>query len=502
MSISRLEQEKFFDTAGLTGDLKNHAVRGGKNVIIGRVVTQVMQFAATVALARLLTPGDYGMFTGIMAVAGLLLLFADLGLDLPTIQREDIRHEQVSNLFWINVGLGVLSMFLTMGLAPVIAWFYHDGGLVWPTVALSLGFVLVGLGVQHRAILERGMRFGTLAGINIGRVAFGLSVAIVAAWLGWGVWALILQWVSGYAFEVAALWLCCSWRPSRPRRSVEMTGILAVGGNYTVFTVADHFAKNLDSMLIKRLFGSAWLGLYNRAYSLMLLPITQLNHPMLAVAVPTLSRLQAEPERYERYYLKALSLLTFFTAPLGMFMIITSHEMVGVVLGEQWEQAGRILAIFGVSAMLVPVLNSTGWLFVSTGNTGGLLRWGLFSSAFQMVAFVVGLPFGASGVAAAHSIAMAIQTLPCLWYVSRLAPVSLRGIGWVLGRAALRTGLTAIAILAIRAAIPALTGGVGGLLTTFLVMSACYLIVTCLLARGLDPLRELHALIRIAKRSS
>ena len=146
---------------------------------------------ATVVLARLLTPADFGLVAMVTAITGLGQAFADLGLSEATIQREEISHNQVSTLFWINVAIGLTLMLITAALAPVLAWFYREPRLKDITFLVSLTFLIGGLRVQHDALLKRQMRFASLAIRDVASYVLAVPVAITMAWRGAGYWAIV-----------------------------------------------------------------------------------------------------------------------------------------------------------------------------------------------------------------------------------------------------------------------------------------------------------------------
>ena len=152
-----------FSTEHLHADLKGRSVRGGVLTLTSQGAQFVMQSIATVVLARLLTPADFGLVAMVTAITGLGQAFADLGLSEATIQHPEISHNQVSTLFWINVAIG-LGAYVDYGaLAPVLAWFYQEPRLKDITLLVSLTFLIGGLRVQHDALLRRQMRFSSLA---------------------------------------------------------------------------------------------------------------------------------------------------------------------------------------------------------------------------------------------------------------------------------------------------------------------------------------------------
>jgi PST family polysaccharide transporter len=157
---------------------------------------------------------------------------------------------------------------------------------------------------------------------------------------------------------------------------------------------------------------------------MLLMPMQQINAPLAAVAVPALSRLAGEPERYRGAYLKILEKIVMITMPLGALMIATSDWTVLLLLGPQWRETGRIFMLLGIAAMIQPVTKTAWWLFSTQGRTRELFHWGLLGGAIAIVSILAGLPWGATGVAASYAVAdLCIATPLLFWYVGRRGPV-------------------------------------------------------------------------------
>jgi len=387
------------------------------------MVAQVFKFGLTMGssmvLGRLLIPQDYGLVGMVTAVTGFVSLFKDLGLSMATVQKDEINHEQVSTLFWVNMALSLTTALITVAIAPAIAWFYHEPRLTWITFVSAVGFIFGGLGVQHSALLNRQMQYKVLMFNDILSMLIGVVAGIVAAWYGYGYWALVIIPLASGIVSTAGVWIACGWRPGLPTTGFGSRSMLAFGGNLTGFSTINYFARNLDNVLIGRYWGAQQLGLYARAYQLLLLPIAQINAPISSVAVPTLSRLQHDPQQFRHYYLKALSIVTFLTMPLIVFMIVASEEIIGVILGSEWGGASILFRLLSISAIVQPICNTTGWLYISRGKTDRMLKWGLFSSSWLVASFFVGLPHQASGVALSYAIGMLLQAAPCVYYATR-----------------------------------------------------------------------------------
>jgi O-antigen/teichoic acid export membrane protein len=414
-----------FDTEHLKTDLKARSVRGGAATFLGQGASFFIRTASTVVLARQLTPADFGLVAMVTVVTEFAALFKDLGLSMATIQKPTITHTQVSVLFWVNVGISALVAVLTMALAPAVAWFYGDPRLTLITVVLAASFVFGGLTVQHQALLTRQMRFLALAGIQTSAILLGVIAAIVAAALGAGYWSLVfMQLVMAFS-NMAGAWLLCRWRPGWPVRRSGAREMVAFGAHLTGSGIMNYFARNLGHVLIGRFCGSTTLGLYSKAYGLLLLPIAYIRGPLMAVTIPALSRIQDEAERYRSYYGKMVLLLSFLSMPLVAFLAVCSRSVIHLLLGDQWVEAGRMFQVLALTAFIQPVWSTSGAVMVSVGHSGRFLRFGIINGVVMIASFLIGIHWGALGVAVAYAIGSYATLFPLLSYAFAGSPVSI-----------------------------------------------------------------------------
>ncbi|MFX0198499.1 MAG: lipopolysaccharide biosynthesis protein [Candidatus Hodarchaeota archaeon] len=423
--MSTEEYQHLFDTEHLKLDLKNKSIRGGLSTMAGESISFILRIVSLVVLARLLMPEQFGLIAMITALTNFALMFKDLGLSTATIQRKDINREQVSTLFWINVGFGTLIMFIVVALSPVIAWFYGEQRLVMISVALSTSFFFSGLTVQHQALLNRQMRFGRLACVKILSITLSIIVGISLALQGFEYWALVWKNVSITAFAAVGIWLMCRWWPGLPKRRPGVSAMLRFGRDITGYNIINYFSRNLDKILIGRFWGAGPLGLYDKAYHLMLMPISQLRFPINSVAISALSTLQEEPDRYRRYYKKLISILSFISMPLVMYLGIFSEDVIRLVLGENWIKAAPIFKILAITAFIQPVSSTCGMVMITCNKTKRYFMWGVMTAVCMISAFCIGVIWGPIGIATAYTVVNYSILIPSLWYSFRETPISI-----------------------------------------------------------------------------
>jgi PST family polysaccharide transporter len=349
--------------------LARTAVRGAAVTGGGQAVRLAIGLGATAILARLLTPGDYGLVAMTVVVTGFVQVFRDAGLTSAMIQRREITHGQVSSLFWLNLALGCLLAGILVAMSPWVAAFYGEPKLGPITRALALTFVLGGLTLQHQALLRRQMRFPALVTLEIVSAAVGAVVAIAMALRGFEYWSLVGMAIGTAAANAIGVWIAVPWRPGPPRRGSGTRSLVKFGSDVLAFDVVNYFARQADNLLIGWYWGPAALGLYDRAYGLMMLPLNQVNAPLAAVAVPVLSRARTDSAKFGRFVLSALQLLASATIPMVAAIVVFADEIVLLGLGPGWTEVAHLFRLLAVAAAGRAISNTVGWVLISLGHT-------------------------------------------------------------------------------------------------------------------------------------
>jgi PST family polysaccharide transporter len=399
--------------------LKSASIRGGLLMVLTQGGGQIFRLIVTAVLARQLVPADYGLVAMAAAILAAAAVFRDLGLSRATIRWAELKDVQVNSLFWINVGFGAVVALIGVCAAPWVAEFYGDPRLTSVTAALSLSFLLSGLSAQHNALLVRNLKFSAQARVQVVSMLLSGLLAIALAAQGVGYWALVAQMLAGDVVSTLLTWTYSPWRPGRPRVEASVKPMLSFGGYLIVFGVMNYLASYLYAILIGRWMGPTPLGQYGRGDTVGKTFLGYVLQPIGNVAEPSLARLQYQPDNYESYYLRLAQIIAMVSLPLGAGFIVLGPDLVRVLLGPQWEQAGRILSLLAVGLALYPICNTSGWLYLSRGRARQMMLWGIGGWSFMLAATLAGLPWGVEGVAAASSAAFVLITPPCMWFAFR-----------------------------------------------------------------------------------
>lgn len=405
--------------------LKQRAIRGGLAKLVGQGLTFGLRLLYIIVVSRFLTPSQFGLFAMVTAITGIYDLFRDGGLSAAAIQQGTITDEQKSKLFWINMLVGGVLTLLCLLTAPVLVHFYHEPRLFWVTVAMSLGFLFSAAGAQYSAILQRELRYVTFTVIDVLSVLLSTVVAVGMAVSGFGYWSLVWGTISWAVANTFMMWMVVPWRPGWPRKGGEVTSMLKFGGTVTLNGLVVYVAYNLDKVLLGRFWGAEALGLYTRACQLINIPTAQLNSAIGSVAFSALSRLQEDPRQYKNYFLKGYSLVVSLTAPITLFSAAFADDIVRVTLGAGWEQAAVVFRLLTPTVLFFGLINPLAWLMMSKGLQNRSLNIALVLLPLCIGSYLAGLPYGATGIAAAFSITLSVWLLPHMMWCIRGTGISL-----------------------------------------------------------------------------
>ena len=452
-------------------------------------------------LARLLTPADFGI---VSMVTTFSLLFRSFGLNGFTeliVQREELTHRLASNLFWINLVIGIILTLAFATSGRLLALFYHNSAVAGAAKGLSLTVGIGCLGWIHIGLLQRAMHFRTTATINFTAMVLYVIVAIVLAITGWHYWALVWGSVIQTATVAVGVSLACRWMPSRPRRtSGTGSGVKFAMNVYSHFTFS-YFTRNTDNLLVGWRFGARALGFYKRAYDLFVLPETQLLAPLSAVVVSMLSRVNQDREQFRHYFLRTISVLALVGMGIGVDFALVGKDLFRFLFGPGWEEAGRIFALFGPGIGVMLLYNTHGWVHLSIGRPERWFRWGLLEFGCTASLFLLALHWGPAGIALAWTASYFLLMFPGLWYAGK--PIGL-GVGpilaviWKFSVASAIAGCATVFVLRSFPAFVAMPGATGAFLrmvTVSLLFFGLYIVGVTVLHGGLDPLNETVTLL-------
>ncbi len=498
---------KPFDANGVfrpaTEGVRDLAVRGAGATLFSGGATVAIQIIATVTLARLLTPAQFGVVAMVTTFSLLLVNFGLNGFTEAVIQKDEINRYLVSNLFWVNLGAGVL---LTLGFAAsgsLLARLYHNPLVTPVAMGVSLTILIGSTSALHLALLKRAMRFSVVSMNDIvARVVYVVS-SILLAWLGWGYWALVCGLLAQQLSTAAGAWILCSWFPNWPRRVQGTASMVKFALNVYGRFCVNYFSRNTDNLLVGWRFDATALGFYKKAYDLFALSAGLLVSPLSVVAVAALSRFKDDQLQYRRLLLNSLTVMAFVGMGMSATLTLVGKDVIRLLLGPGWEVSGRIFTFFGPGIGVMLLYGTHGWIHLSIGKADRWFRWGIIEFAFTSLLFILALPWGPEGIAAAWTLSFWILAIPAFWYAGNPIGFGVRPVLSVVWRYILSSALAGGAAAGIlqflhfsSSEAPTNLFAVARIVLVSLIFVTIYLIAVILLHCGAAPLYQVARLSR------
>ena len=381
------------------------------------------QLISMVVLARILLLTDYGVMAMAGVVTALAGMLREMGTGTAIIQKKTLTDRAISTIFWLNIFMGCAIGIALWLSSSYISIFFKQPQLKGVLIALATLFPITSATTVHQALIERRSEFKTLAIMDVLTQFIGLSLAIIAALKGAGVYSFVIPSVSTAIISSVWLWSKSGWHPQWIWCWEEFKELIGFTGNLTAFNFINYFCRNADSIIIGKVMGAVLLGSYSMAYKLMLFPVQNLTWVVNRVMLPALSRMQDDKNEARKLYFKSLNLILTITAPLMVGLWVLREPFVHFVFGVKWNVVIDLLAWLAPVGLLQSALSTTGTVFTAYGRTDLLLRLGLFSTFIFVIGFWIGAQFSLIVFTAIYFVNNLINTLVIGWFVLQILEV-------------------------------------------------------------------------------
>ncbi|WP_421655574.1 lipopolysaccharide biosynthesis protein [Leptothermofonsia sp. ETS-13] len=400
--------------------IKQKAVKGVVWTTIQNWGSQAGSLIVFFILARLLQPQDFGL----VALADVFLVFMQLlleqGFAQAIIQRQELEPEHLDTAFWISLAIGMSLTLIGFASAGWVAEFLKQPLLAPILQCLSPVFVISAFSRVQQAILERQFAFKAIAlRWLVGTIAGG-AVGITLAFLGFGVWSLVIQRLVHEAIGTLMLWSASNWRPGFKVSMPHFRQLFGFGINIMGFNVLNFFNTRINDFLIGYFLGLIALGYYSVAYRVLTVMTQLLVRTSRDVALPTFSRLQTEPERFRRAFYTATQLTSTVAFPTFLGMATLAPELVLLLFGKQWQPSIPLMQILALMGMLRAVTFFKGSVFIAMGKPAWWFWLSVLNVVLNLIGFAIAIPFGIQAVAFAYVLRGYLAFPVGQWAVSRL----------------------------------------------------------------------------------
>ena len=402
---------------------KKKAMNGGKWITLSTVISTVFQFVQIAILARLLAPSDFGVVSISNLIIGFFGVFANLGFSNSIIYKQESDRTVLSTLYWLNMLVGVVIFVVIQFSAPAIVSFYGEPKLERVLQFSSWYFLIVYLGQLYMFLLEKELRFKSVATVDIVGTIIGSVTTITLAYSGFEELSLIIGQLVSQTVK-SALQIMLGWPLFKPAFRFAI-GKIQEHLRFGIFNLGDgvlgFVQSNADNFFIGSILGVKMLGYYTLAYQLAIFPIIRLNPIILQVAYPILAKMQNDNEGLKRAYLKILDVLAFCNLPLLAGLFITAESVVPLIYGPNWGETTHLIQIFVFVGLFSCLGHPLFTLAFTKGKPNLLFYLNLVTLLVKVpMVYVMGHAYGITGIAISFVLVTLFNLVLNFWLVHYL----------------------------------------------------------------------------------
>ncbi|WP_255068547.1 lipopolysaccharide biosynthesis protein [Klebsiella pneumoniae] len=361
-----------------------------KWVSASQLVKVVCQLAGMVIFSRYLTPSEFGVMSMTLVVSNFVSIIRDMGFSAAIIQRERLSKCFLNTVFYFNVFIGIVLFTIVFSSSAMVSHFFKEPELKGTLKAIALAFPLNSITAIHLSLLERNSKFLTVAKCESISSIMSLSIASFFAYMGAGVYSLVIQTLLYSFLSASGFWFSTKWKPQLFFSFKELISTSRFSFDLVSFNFINYFSRNSDQIIIGKSFGSTLLGQYSLAYRIMLFPLQNITYVLTRSLFPILSRMQNDKIECNNIYINTVKSIVLIVTPLMFGLASIGYEFVPLVFGAQWRDVASLLIWLAPTAVLQSQISTTGAVFMSQGRTSVLLWLTIFNAFLQIGAFIVG----------------------------------------------------------------------------------------------------------------
>lgn len=322
---------------------------------------QIIGFFLGIILARVLSPEDFGMMAMVMVFIGFAGFLQQFGFNQALIQNQEVDTTDYSTVFWFNTVAGIVLFTLFFCGSEVVARIYDNATLNVLTKFLAFNFLLNALTSVQSTILTKKFAFKQLAIINLSTNLIMYIVAIPLALMSYGVMALVWGTLIQNLGRGVLLWFVSDWQPSFVFSKGSFKKLFKFGIFAFLQSPLGYISRNIDTFMIGKMAGESGLGLYNKAYQIMLLPLNNLSISFKKVMFPAMSEAQKDIERLQMLFLRSTKIIAFLSFPIMFGLWAVAEPFIIGVYGVHWSGSIpllRVLVFVGAFQSLITFVGS------------------------------------------------------------------------------------------------------------------------------------------------
>lgn len=373
---------------------KSKIIKGGFYLTVVNILAQVLAVVVNIVLARLLLPSDFGLVALTTTFIGFITLFTNIGFGSAIIHEQKATHKQLSSIYWFNFGLSLLSFLAVISTSQLAADFYDKPQLTSIVFVAALNILITPFFITHYKLLERDLEFKLISKMNLIGIVFGSVAAVIGAYYGLGVYALLLQTLISSMTRLVLVLKTSKWSPLRQLNYGEVKGMIWYSIKYKASSVALYFERNVDYLILGKFFTSAILGYYAFAYNIMYTPVKRISYIFSNVLFPTFSAIKDNKEKIIEGYFKSIQLIAMVSFPAMALISFNAELIIQIVFGHKWDAAIPIVKILCFAGAIQSISQLGGVIFSSIGKPEISLYISIGRTILTVLAILIGVQYG------------------------------------------------------------------------------------------------------------
>lgn len=388
---------------------------------------QILNFVSMIVLMNIVATEDYGLTGSLAVFTAFTSILVEGGFGRSLLNRKDISPADYSTVFYYNTGLGLLSYLALFFLAPWIAGLFNAPVLVPVSRVMFLALVFNAAGLIHQVVITKKADFKGITKVNLSALLFANVVAIVMAFTGYGVWALVAQTVL-YAFlRTVLLWFHTSWRPSAVFSSRRLHSFWGFSNKLLLTSVVSTIVNNIYPSLIAAFYPMNHVAYFNQAKKYQEIPFLTISNTFRSVSMLVLSEINEEPERLKRVVGKFIKSVAFLVFPIGLLMIVVAEPTFHLFFREKWMAAVPYFHVLALAGMLSPFVFIFNELFIARERAGLFLGLEIVKAVILLLLIVLFFPQGTMGLAVSWVVYTGIALALSVFFSGRVIHYSFSG---------------------------------------------------------------------------
>lgn len=404
--------------------LSEKAFSGFIWTFVSRLGTRLSIFIIGIILARLLTPADFGLIAILSVFFSISSSLVDSGFTQALIREKEITQKSKTTVFYINIIISLTLYIILWFCAPLIATFFDQPKLIWLTRVMALDIIFSALSIVQRASFTQQLRFKLLSAVDISVSIITGVVAIVLAYLDFGVWALAIKYFISSLFIFVIFYSINPWLPTGFIDKASFNRLFGFGSKLLLTGQINIIFNNAYNIIIGKIYSASLLGFYDRAYMFYRQSITTVLIAVQQVTYPVLSKINTDRARLKEAQIKLLNLNAFVILPITIILIFGAESIIIFFLGEKWKDSASFLQILSFSGFTAH-LSINRDLFKVIGRSDIFLKISIINKVFVVLFIFIGIQFGVYGLVIGSIVAQYCSSLVTMYLSSKFIDYSL-----------------------------------------------------------------------------